>query len=417
MKGQHRFTINILIGMFLGILAGLAIKWIPFSVEAKAVIVDDILNVAGQIFLRLIFLLVVPIVLVSLICGSSSLGDFKQLGRIGGKSVLLYILTTGIAVTIALLVASLFRVGYGLDMALPAAYVPKAPPSFSEVLINFVPKNPFNALANGIMLQIIVFALLVGIAISAVGEKGELLARFFKSTNEVLLKLILMIMKTVPYGVFFLLAKLFATIGFSAFDDLLLYFFCVLLVLAIQLLACYPILIFLLARLNPFIFLRKMYSAMLFAFSVSSSTASIPIVLETVEKRLGVYNSVAAFIIPLGSTINMDGTAIMQGVATVFIAHAYHISIGVVGYITVIVMAILASIGTAGVPGVGLITLALVLNQVGLPVQGIMLIIGIDRLLDMARTAVNISGDSMIATIVAKTENKLSLDIYRDRSL
>lgn len=417
MKDTHRFTVHIVIGMVLGILFGLAVKFLPLPGAAHKFLVDGFLHVGSEMFIRLIQLLVIPIVLVSLICGASSMGDFKQLGRIGGKSFLLYILTTAIAVALALLFAELFRVGSGLKMALPSDYVMKSPPGVADVLINLIPSNPFQALSSANMLQIIVFALLLGIAITAVGEKGERFHRVIVSANEVLLKLILIIMKTVPLGVFLLLGKLFARIGFSAIGHLLSYFICVLVVLAIQFFACYPSIIFFIARLNPLIFIRKMYSAMMFAFSISSSTASIPIVLETVERRLGVHNSVASFVIPLGATINMDGTAIMQGVATVFIANAYHISIGITGYLTVIMMATLASIGTAGVPGVGMLTLALVLRQVGLPVQGIMLIIGIDRLLDMVRTAVNISGDSMVATVVAKTEKKFSLETYRNKAL
>lgn len=417
MRGQHRFTVHIMIGMALGIICGLLIRWIPFSEATRLFLTEGVLNTVGQIFLRLIFLLVVPIVLVSLMCGASHLSSPGQLGRIGGKSLLLYLLTTAIAVILALIVAKIFRVGSGLALSAPVNYSSGKIPAFTEVLINIVPKNPFNSLSNGVMLQIIVFSLLVGIAISAVGKKGEKFLQVLQSANEILLKLIMMIMKVVPYGVFFLLAKLFATMGFTVFDDLLLYFFTVLLVLFIQLFGSYALLLFILAGLNPIPFFKKMYRAMLFAFSVSSSNASIPIVLETVEDRLGVDNSIASFIIPLGSTINMDGTSIMQGVATVLIAHAYGIPIGFSGYIMVIIMAVLASIGTAGVPSVGLITLSLVLNQVGLPVQGVMLIIGVDRLLDMVRTAVNISGDAMISVVVAKSEKKLSMEIYRDQTI
>lgn len=413
----HRFTVKILIGMLLGILVGLSFKWMPISAEVKDFFVEDIFGVIGEIFLRLIQLLVVPIVLVSLICGASSLGSLKELGKIGGKSILLYLITTAIAVSLALFLASSFHIGSSVSLLASKAFDIKEAPTIAQVIIDLVPSNPFHALTQGNMLQIIVFALLMGVAIAAVGEKAKPIATLFESLNQTLLHLILLIMRTAPYGVFFLLAKLFATLGFQVFVELIGYFFLVLFVLALQFFGCYSLILMLVARLNPIIFFRKMYSVMLFAFSVSSSTASIPLVLRNIRERMGVSNSVASFVIPLGATINMDGTAIMQGVATVFIANAYHVSIGLTGYVTVVVMATLASIGTAGVPGVGLITLSLVLRQLGLPASGIMLIIGIDRLLDMVRTAVNISGDSMVATVVAKSEGEFDPAVYQDKTL
>lgn len=417
MRNNGRFTIKIALGMIIGVLVGLIIQWLPLTVTWYDFLVNNILQVGGQIFLNLIKLLVVPIVFVSLVCGTATMGNPKKLGKIGGKTLLLYLLTTGIAVTLALIVATVFHVGEGLSLPQPDGFTPPKPPSFATIFINIFPQNPFTALADGNMLQVIVFSLLLGTAMAVSGEKGQRVADGFQSLNVVLLKLILMIIKLSPYGVFFLLAALFAEVGVQAITHLLGYFFVVLAVLVIQWLGCYSLLLYLLARLNPFIFFRKLYTAMLFAFSVSSSNASIPIVLRTAEFRLGVRNSVASFVIPLGSTINMDGTVIMQGVATVFIAHAYNLHIGLMGYLVVIGMATLASIGTAGVPGVGLITLAMVLQQVGLPLQGIALIIGVDRFLDMARTAVNISGDSMIACIVGRSENALNKKIYNDKKL
>jgi len=411
-KVDHSFTFKVVMGMLLGIVVGLAIRWIPFSDSVRGFLTNDILQVGGSIFINIIKMLVVPIVLVSLICGSSSLGDLRKFGRVGGKAVVLYLLTTAIAVTLALALASLFHVGAGMNLTAVDQTVVQKTPSIRHIIINLFPANPFKALTQGLMLQIIVFAVLFGAAIAAAGEPGKKIATIFTDLNHVLMRLITMIMRTAPYGVFCLIGALFARMGFSVFDDLLAYFGIVLLVLLIQLLGTYSLFLKLLANLNPLTFFRKMRAAMLFAFSISSSNASIPIVLKTVEKKLGVDNSIASFIIPLGSTINMDGTAIMQGVATVFIAHAYHITLGITGYITVISMATLASIGTAGVPSVGLITLAMVLQQVGLPVQGIALIIGVDRLLDMARTAVNISGDSMIACIVGKSEKALDEACY-----
>ncbi len=412
-RESAHFTIKILIAMLLGLVVGLAIRWLPFSEGARHVLVNDVLQTGGQIFINLIKMLVVPIVFVSLVCGSSSLGSMRKFARIGTKTIALYLLTTAIAITLALLIANLFHIGQGMNLTAPAAAMKAQSVSVKNIIINIFPSNPIKAMSEGYMLQIIVFAILFGVALAVSGEVGKRVSAVFQDFNDVLMKLIVMIMKIAPYGVFFLLAALFARIGIKLVGHLLGYFWVVLLVLFIQWIGTYSLMLRLIGRLNPIDFFRKMKTAMLFAFSVSSSNASIPIVLRTVETRLGVKNSIAAFIIPLGSTINMDGTSIMQGVATVFIAHAYNIHLGIIGYITVLLMATLASIGTAGVPSVGLITLAMVLEQVGLPMQGIALIIGIDRLLDMVRTAVNISGDAMIACLVGKSEQALDETIYR----
>ena len=281
-----------------------------------------------------------------------------------------------------------------------------------EVLINIFPDNPVKAMAEGNMLQIIVFALLFGLAISKAGEHGARVKQFFDDINEVIMQMVHILMDLAPYGVFCLLAALFAEIGLGVLGSLASYFFSVVAVLLIHAVLVYGGLLTLLGRLNPVLFLQKMRPVQLFAFSTSSSAATLPVTLDIVQHRLGVDKSVASFTVPLGATINMDGTAIMQGVATVFISQAYAIDIGLSGYLTVIATATLASIGTAGVPGVGLIMLAMVLQQVQLPVEGIALIIGVDRLLDMLRTAVNVTGDATVSCLVAKSENALDEEIY-----
>ncbi len=410
---RFNLTIQIIMGMLLGMIVGLAIKFSPLASETVAIIADDVLQVGGQIFINLLKMLVVPVVFVSLICGVSSI-DIKKLGKVGGKTLLLYVFTTALAISIAIFIASLFGVGNGIDLSTASQFKIPDPVSLKSVILNIFPTNPFKALTDSSMLQIIIFALFFGATLSVSGKPGQRLLSVFQDANEVIMKLILIIMKLAPYGVFCLIAALFAKEGFRLIGQLIGYFSTVMVVLAIQLFVVYPILLRFLAGLNPVIFFKKMYAAMLFAFSVASSNASIPVVLETVEKKLGVKNSIASFVIPLGATINMDGTSIMQGVATVFIAHAYHIDIGLIGYLTVIGMATLASIGTAGVPSVGLITLTMVLHQVGLPVEGIALIIGVDRLLDMTRTAVNISGDSTVACVVGKSEGHMDMDIFND---
>jgi DAACS family dicarboxylate/amino acid:cation (Na+ or H+) symporter len=281
------------------------------------------------------------------------------------------------------------------------------------VLINMVPRNPLQAMVEGQMLQIIVFALLFGFSISLVGERGRHVLNFFTDLNEVIMQMIFLIIKVAPLGVFALLARTFATEGFALILPLAGYFFTVVIVLALQLFVTYSMLLRL-AGLSPTRFLLQMRTVMSFAFSTSSSSATIPVTLNTLETRLGVQNSIASFTVPLGATINMDGTAIMQGVATVFIANVYGVELHMADYVTVVLTATLASVGAAGVPSAGLIMLAMVLGQVGLPVEGIALIIGIDRLLDMLRTAVNVTGDGAVTCLVAQSEGALDREIFMD---
>ena len=288
----------------------------------------------------------------------------------------------------------------------------KESPPLKDIIVGLVPTNPIKAMAEGNMLQVIVFAILLGVAIAKCGPAGERVRASLVDWNEVIMRLIMMLMLIAPAGVFCLMLSLFSNMGFAAIGDLIKYFMTVAGVLVLHFLLTYSLLVRFVANLNPISFYRDFSPVMAYAFSTSSSNATLPITLETVERRLGVKNEIASFTVPLGATINMDGTAIMQGVATVFIAQAYGIDISMTGYLMVVLTATLASIGTAGVPGVGLITLALVLQQVGLPVEGIALIIGVDRLLDMMRTAVNVSGDAAVSAIVARSEGKLDLAVF-----
>lgn len=413
-KNHLNLTYQILIAMFSGFGIGLLLFYAPKQTWIDTYIVNGFLAMGGQIFISLMKMLVVPVVLISLVCGIANLADPQKLGRVGLKTVCLYIFTTAVAIALSITVAELLDVGTRSEALPLMQFHPEEAPSLRQIFLNFFPTNPIDALARGDMLQIIVFALLLGSAIALldVKETAQRMTTFFEDLNHVIMRLISMILAATPYGVFCLVGNLFAQEGFGLISQLLSYFCTVILVLLLHLVLTNSILLKLLANLNPIRFFNKMYSAMLFAFSTSSSNVSIPVVLTTVEKKLGVHNSVASFIIPLGATINMDGTAIMQGVATVFISHAYQIDIGLSGYLMVILTATLASIGTAGVPGVGLITLAMVLKQVGLPVEGIGLIIGVDRLLDMLRTAVNVTGDSAVACVVAKSEGELESDIF-----
>jgi len=409
---QMNFTSKILIAMFLGVAFGYVLKLFPQSAFVNHDIIHGVLEVGGRIFIAVLKMLVVPLVFVSLVCGTCQVSDTRKLGGLALKTFVLYILTTALAITVAIVLASVFNIGTGVHLNATAHFETAALPSLQDTIVNIIPSNPIQAMAEGNMLQVIVFALLFGYAISISGKAGRNFTKFFNDANTILMKLIYIVLWFAPYGVFCLLAKLFASESIGIIGSLLGYFVTVLGSLLVQWLVVYGLFLRIFARVNPFKFFKKMYAAMLFAFSTSSSSASIPVVLDTAENKLGVHNSVASFVIPLGATINMDGTSIMQGVATVFIAHVYGIDVGLTGYLLVILTATLASIGTAGVPGVGLITLTMVLQQVGLPIEGISLIIGIDRLLDMTRTAVNISGDCMVSVVVAKSQKEFNQDIY-----
>lgn len=414
MLDRAALTRNILIGMAAGLLLGSIVHAVEL-IDTNPIMlygINGLLDVGGKAFIASLKLLVVPLVFVSLACGASNLSGGSSIGRIGLKTIALYLFTTAIAITLALTVANIVDPGVGMALTTDATFVGKASPPLKDVIVGIVPTNPIKAMAEGNMLQIIVFAILVGIAIAKCGPAGTRVRESLNDWNEVIMRLIMMLMSIAPYGVFCLMATLFANMGFSAIGDLIVYFMTVAGVLVLHFLFTYTFLIRFVANLNPISFYRDFAPVMAYAFSTSSSNATLPVTLETVEHRLGVKKEIASFTVPLGATINMDGTAIMQGVATVFIAQAYNIDISMTGYLMVVLTATLASIGTAGVPGVGLITLALVLNQVGLPVEGIALIIGVDRLLDMMRTAVNVTGDAAVATVVAKSEGKFDQVVF-----
>ena len=410
-------TIRILIGMAAGLVLGLLVQWSGVSADhfLRAFVVDGLLDAGGDIFIRSLMLMVVPLVFVSLICGAASLGGHGNMGRVGLKTIGLYLLTTAIAITIALVLALVVSPGEGAgDGIETTAFQINEPASIKDTLVDIFPRNPVAAMAEGNMLQVIVFALLIGVALSRSGAAGERIRGFFEDFNELMMKLITMLIQLAPIGVFCLMATLFTNVGWEEIYKLLAYFLTVVAALVLHMTLVYPTLLIVLGRLNPVTFLLKMREPMLVGFSTASSGATLPVTLRTVKERVGVKNEVAAFAVPLGATINMDGTAIMQGVATVFIAQFYAIDLTVADYLMVILTATMASVGTAGVPGVGLIMLTMVLTQVGLPVEGIMLIIGVDRLLDMLRTAVNITGDGTVSTIVARSENELDLETFEN---
>lgn len=415
-KKKIGLSTQIFIALLIGALFGVVIHyWIPSSYIKDTVIVEGVLYVVGQGFIRLMQMLVVPLVFCSLICGSMAIGDTKTLGKVGVKTIGFYLVTTALAVCVALGSALLINPGRGLDMdAVQKGTVSSTTEATSlvDTLLNIIPKNPVQSMANGDMLPIIVFALFVGITLAKLVTRGSVVANFFSQFNDVMMEMTMAIMKVAPIGVFCLIARTFATVGFSAFAPMLKYMGNVTLALAIQCLVVYQILLFVFTRLNPFKFIKKFLPVMGFAFSTATSNATIPMSIDTLSKKMGVSKQISSFTIPLGATINMDGTSIMQGVAVVFIAQAYGIPLTMGNLATVVVTATLASIGTAGVPSVGLVTLAMVLNSVGLPTEGIALIMGIDRILDMIRTAVNITGDAVCTTIVCHQEGSLNREVF-----
>ena len=409
-KKKLNLTTVIFIALLLGAITGLVLNlWVPAGFVRDQVFVEGIFYVFGQGFIRLMQMLVVPLVFCSLVCGSMAIGDTKKLGKVGVKTMGFYLLTTAIAVSVAIFIAFCINPGVGLNMETmeTAEAVSVEKTSFAETLLNIIPTNPIAALANGEMLPLILFALIIGVILAHRGERADTVANFFSQFNDIMMDMTTGVMKLAPIGVFCLIARTFAGLGLDAFLPLLKYMGAVLLALAVQCLVVYQVFLKVFTGLSPIKFLKKFAPVMAFAFSTATSNATIPLSIDTLHRKMGVSKKISSFTIPLGATIIIDGTAIMQGVAVVFAAQAFHIDLTMADFLTVIATATLASIGTAGVPSVGLITLSMVFNSVGLPVEAIGLIMGIDRILDMTRTAVNITGDAVCTAIVAKQDGAL----------
>ena len=392
---------QIVTGLLLGVLVGMT-----FGKDALS------LAPLGQLFLNAIKMLIVPLVFVSLVAGITSMRDTSKLGRISAKTIAIYMVTTAFAVSIGLLFGGLFSPGEGLDMVAAEAASAAQAPALIDTLVAMVPSNPVNAFAQGNVLQIIVFAIGLGVSMNLIGEKAEPAIKLFNSLAETLYKLTDLVMRLAPYGVFALIAGVVGSHGAEVLLPLAEVIGVIYLASIVHVLLVYGGLLSLLARLNPLRFFQGILDALVVAFSTSSSSGTLPVSIECARKNLGVSEGVAGFVLPVGATINMDGTAIYQGVLALFIAQAFGIDLNAGQYLMIILTATLASIGTAGVPGAGLIMLGLVLSSVGLPLEGVALIAGIDRILDMARTTVNVAGDLMTTTLVGRSENELDLDIY-----
>ncbi len=414
-KIKLHLTSIIFISLILGFVVGLILHYyVPAGYVRDDIVVGGVFNILGNGFIRAMRMLVVPLVFCSIVCGTMGIGDTSKMGKMGVVTLVFYICTTTLAVAVALGVANVINPGYGMHMTPSKVAATQAVehPSMADTILDIIPTNPIESFATGNMLQIIVFALITGGLLVKLGKKTEGLANLAQQGNELMMSMTTLVMKAAPIGVFCLIAKTFANIGFDGFAPMLKYMVAVIIALTAQLLVVYLGMLKLLAGLNPLRFLRKFVPVMQFAFSTATSNATIPLSIGTLARKIGVSEKISSFTIPLGATVNMDGTSIMQGVAVVFVAQVFGIHLDFTDYITVIATATIASIGTAGVPSVGLITLSMVFESVGLPVEGIALIMGIDRLLDMCRTTVNITGDAVCTTIIAKHENLLDKEIF-----
>lgn len=393
---------KILIGMVLGIVAGVILG--PDA---------EILKPIGTLFINAIKMLIVPLVFFSLIVGVTSMKDIRKMGRIAIKTVTIYLGTTAVAITIGLGLGFLFEPGKGLNMVVTdVAAASEEAPTFIETLLNLVPQNPVGALAAGDILQIIVFALSLGVALVLCGEKAKPAIQLFESLAEAMYKLTELVMKLAPYGVFGLMAWVAGKYGLDVLVPLIKVIALVYIGCLIHVLVFCTSLLSILGRLNPMRYLKGIINPAVIAFTTTSSSGTLPATIKAAREELGVSEGVSSFVLPVGATINMDGTALYQGVCALFIAQAFGIDLAFSDYVLIIMTSTLASIGTAGVPGAGLIMLSLVLTTVGLPLEGLAIVAGIDRILDMARTSVNVCGDLMVSVLVGKSEKELDESIY-----
>jgi len=407
LKLHTQILIGLILGAVLGPLIGEVAQWI---------------KPIGDAFINLLIMIVVPLVMASLIVGTASLGDLKKLGRIGIKTVGYYLVATAIAVAFGLGAGKAFNPGAGLDEDVKAQMLTDyagvteeqlervaEKPSLAEFLVNIVPRNPFRAMVETNFLQIIFFSLLFGISLTILSEERRRpILNLLMSVNDAMIVLVKMVMRIAPLGVFALIAAVAAQFGYGVLLTLLKYVVVTIGTMIVFVVTIYPVSLRL-SGMSPMFFFKKYYEVMLFAFSTSSSNATLPINIQVSESDLGVANDVASFVLPLGATINMNGTAIYQGVSTIFIAQVFGIALGFQDLLIVVLTATLASIGAAGVPGIGMVTLTIVLQQIGIPVEGIALVVGVERILDMTRTAVNVTGDTTCAVWVAKTEGELNI--------
>ena len=395
-----RLTTKILIGLLAGIVVGLMLGGNPE-------IAVEYIKPFGDLFLRMIKMIIVPLVLSSLVVGAASMGDVGKLGRIGGKTMAYYLVTTAVAVVIGLILGNVINPGAGLSIPVDASVQAAETPKIANTLLNIIPDNALSALVSANMLQTIAFALFLGIGITLVGEKAKPFLDFFDSMAEVMYKIVGIVMSYAPIGVFALITPVVAQNGPAVLLPLLKVIIAVYLGCALHAIIVYSGAVKIFANMNPLTFFKGAAPASVVAFTTCSSSGTLPVTIKSTRDNLGVPESIGSFVLPLGATINMDGTALYQGVCALFVAQVYGIELGIAQQLTIILTATLASIGTAGVPGAGFVMLTMVLTAVGLPLEGSALIAGIDRVLDMARTCINVTGDMAGAVVIAASEGEL----------
>ena len=407
MRGKEKLPLiwKISMGFIIGIALGFIIGPMASTSAFTANILLPGLDLIGKIFLSLLKMLIVPLVFSSIIMGAASIGDPKVLGRIGVKTVALYLSTTVVAIVFGLFLGNIIQPGLGLDITGASGDV-KGGATIVETILNIFPSNPLMALVNGVMLQVIVFALFLGVSATLIGEKGKKFLEFNESLAEIMYKMTAIVMSFAPYGIFALIAVTAAKYGLAVLAPFAKVIFAVYLGCFLQAIVVYSGLVTLFTKKSPLWFFSGVKEAMLAAFVTRSSSGVLPISMANVQKNLGVSEKVSSFVLPLGATINMDGTALYQGVCALFVAQAFGIDLTFQAQIGILITATLASIGTAGVPGAGLIMLSMVLTSAGLPIEGIGLVAGIDAVLDMARTCINVTGDMCVSTVVAKSEGE-----------
>ena len=406
-------TRNVLVGMFSGVLLASIFFYFQDSISQSVFLGIEkyLFNLGGEIFKNLLLLIVVPLVFFSLVSGISSLSNMVKLGSIASKTVLLYLLTTAFAVVIAIFFGWVFNIS-GYEGEVTPFNAPSGEASLYDTVLKVFPNNIFGAFVENNMLGIVFISILFGIALNLTDNLTDNLSKNFERLNIVFMKIVLIIMSFAPIGVFCLMGSYVMDKGLNIFGDLIQYVLILIFVLLFHLFFTYSLVLKIFANLNPIIFFKKMRNVALFAFTTSSSAATIPVTLKTVTDELGVKKDVSSFVIPVGATINMDGTAIMQGLATMFIASTVGVDLSMIEYIQIVLLAMVASIGAAAVPSAGTITLALILSSLGLPLDAIGLILAVDRILDMIRTSVNVSGDAAVACVVANSEELLDKNIF-----
>jgi Na+/H+-dicarboxylate symporter len=410
----NNLTRNILLGMFAGFVVAAFFYYTNFFSDQVTLFVEKYIFVLGStIFINLLKMLIVPLIFFSLVSGISSLNNLSSLGKITSKTIALYLATTAIAVSLSLFIGTIFKPGSGYSSSISVApdSLPQSQGVF-ETIMNIFPSNILDAMANNEMLAVVFFSILFGLALSKTNHLTDNLSNSFEKLNTVFMQLVITVISFAPIGVFCLIGKFVIVDGLDVFQEALKYVVLLIAVLIIHAFVTYTVILKLFTTISIKRFFIKMKDVAIFAFSTSSSAATIPVTLKTVQDELGVNKNVASFVVPVGATINMDGTAIMQGMATVFIAQMSGIDLTLIQYVQVVLLAVVASIGAAAVPSAGTITLVLILQQFGLPLEAIGIILAVDRILDMLRTSVNVTGDAAVSCIVAESEGMLDKNIF-----